>query len=61
MQGMKTNEKLPSFKYFVICTMHSVSVKNADFSYVFVVDHFNILFSCSQPEQYMFHLYIAVT
>jgi hypothetical protein len=57
---MKSNEKLPGFKYFVICIMYSVSANNADCSVVFVVDHFNILYSCSHPELYLFCLYIAV-
>ena len=61
MQGIKTNEKLPGFKYFVICTMYSVSGKNADCSYVFVVDHFNILYSYSHPALYLFYLYVVVT
>jgi len=58
---MKTNEKLLGFKYFVICTIYSVSVNNADCSHVLVVGHFNILYSCSHPELYLFYLYIAVT
>lgn len=58
---MKTNENLPGLKYYVVRTMYSVSVNNADCSCVFVVDHFNILYSCSNPELYLFYLYIAVT
>jgi hypothetical protein len=41
--------------------MCSVSVNNVDCSFVFVVELFNILYSCSHPELYLFYLYIAVT